>query len=173
MGLVRQFFKNIPSFYFLQFSLCLAHVVRRVNETTRISSTLSSLGRDWNKHLDFVDLITSASTCKSSLPIRKINERCDDLDILEFTIPHMPTRYSYPVALKPLLRPHHCHRPLGLSSRNASIGPYSQPIKVWPFVAIFCAGTGIYMWMVKSRAKEAEQRQEKLRRSPSITSNGK
>lgn len=50
---------------------------------------------------------------------------------------------------------------------GAPRGPATHPLKVWPFVLILLAGTGSYMFMVKSRTSETTDK--KKARGPSIT----
>lgn len=50
---------------------------------------------------------------------------------------------------------------------GAPRGPATHPLKVWPFVLILLAGTGSYMFMVRSRASETTDK--KKARGPSIT----
>ena len=50
---------------------------------------------------------------------------------------------------------------------GAPRGPATHPLKVWPFVLILLAGTGSYMFMVKSRVSDTSDK--KKARGPSIT----
>lgn len=156
--------------------LGMAYVIRRLNES---SSFTALVGASCPKF----QLIYSATrvepmTSKSNVqvlssppPAERLTSRATTSDWTSSYMP-MPKRFIFPTSIKPLSRFLVRYRPPGLSSRSASTNPNSQPIKFWPFVAIFFAGTGTYVLMVNNRVKEAEQRQEKLSRRPSITPNG-
>lgn len=64
-------------------------------------------------------------------------------------LPSLPLRLIFSPSSRPTLRPTLSLHPL---HRTIAGGPQrTQPLKIWPFVAILALGSGTYVFMVKSR----------------------
>lgn len=71
-----------------------------------------------------------------------------------------------PKRLKDSIIPDRARRRANLPYRKAYVthSKPNQSLRVWPFVFIFFAGTGAYVYMVKTRASELQKS-----RGPSVT----
>ncbi len=65
-------------------------------------------------------------------------------------LPSLPLRLIFSPSSRPTLRP--VLSPSAAPHRTIAGGPQrTQPLKIWPFVAILLLGSSTYVFMVKSR----------------------